>query len=377
MPYTFAIASDLHIALPHTVWDSPHRFHLVEFSIPAFEVVLARLATLPLDFLLLPGDLTQHGEPENHEWLASRLAQLPYPVYVIPGNHDVPTPPTLQTFAECYRPFGYSTGDRLYYCQRLGPDLALIGLNSNQFINNNINDNINDNGDCQQIGWVDEEQLSWLAQTLAQLQTEGLLPLVMVHHNVVEHLPGQATNPIGRRYMLGNAEALCTVLHRGGARLVFTGHLHVQDIAYSDRHGLYDVTTGSLVSYPHPYRLLTLDRQGDRFTLTVRSERVTAVPACTDLLTYSRTWMGDRSRGFLLRLLTQAPLCLPPAVAEELVPHLRYFWADLAAGDAQFSFPQFPPAARAYFENFSDRPPADNDTVLANIPLAANSSPLP
>ena len=88
--FKFAIVSDLHIALPHTIWDHPRRFHLVEISIPAFELVLERLSRLDLDFLLLPGDLTQHGEPDNHTWLSQRLAQLPYPTYVIPGNHDVP-----------------------------------------------------------------------------------------------------------------------------------------------------------------------------------------------------------------------------------------------------------------------------------------------
>ncbi|MEO0868234.1 MAG: metallophosphoesterase, partial [Cyanobacteria bacterium J06642_11] len=35
----FAVVSDLHIALPHTVWDSPARFHLVEVSVPAFEQI--------------------------------------------------------------------------------------------------------------------------------------------------------------------------------------------------------------------------------------------------------------------------------------------------------------------------------------------------
>lgn len=84
LEFRFAIASDLHIALPHTIWDHPTRFHLVEVSIPALELVLERLERLELDFLLLPGDLTQHGEPENHRWLAERLAKLPYPVYVIP-----------------------------------------------------------------------------------------------------------------------------------------------------------------------------------------------------------------------------------------------------------------------------------------------------
>ena len=87
--FKFAIVSDLHIALPHTIWNAPNRFHLVEISIPAFEQILTQLIANPPDFLLLPGDLVQHGERENHEWLANRLAQLPFPTYVVPGNHDV------------------------------------------------------------------------------------------------------------------------------------------------------------------------------------------------------------------------------------------------------------------------------------------------
>ena len=73
--FKFAIVSDLHIALPQTIWDHPHRFHLVEVSIPALELALDHLGELDLDFLLLPGDLTQHGERENHQWLSQRLSQ--------------------------------------------------------------------------------------------------------------------------------------------------------------------------------------------------------------------------------------------------------------------------------------------------------------
>ncbi|MGB3557611.1 MAG: metallophosphoesterase, partial [Geitlerinemataceae cyanobacterium] len=81
--FKFAIVSDLHVALPETIWDRPGRFHLVEVSIPALEWILEQFSRLDLDFLLIPGDLTQHGEPENHLWLNQRFAQLPYPVYVI------------------------------------------------------------------------------------------------------------------------------------------------------------------------------------------------------------------------------------------------------------------------------------------------------
>jgi hypothetical protein len=74
--------------------------------------------------------------------------------------------------------------------------------------------------------------------------------------------------------------------------------------------------------------------------------------------------MGDRSHPFMLNLLTKPPLNLPNEIASTMTPHLRYFWANIADGDAEFSFPDFPPNAKKYFEGFSDRPPADNNAIL-------------
>ncbi|WP_055073879.1 metallophosphoesterase [Pseudanabaena sp. 'Roaring Creek'] len=355
LKFKFAIASDLHIALPHTIWHHPSRFHLVEYSIPAFEEVLSQIAHLDIDFLLLPGDLTQHGEPENHQWLSERLAQLPYPVYVIAGNHDVPRLETFDQFTPHYTNFGFKSGKsaprKLYYECEVLPKVRLIGLNSNQF-----------DAEGQQIGWIDDEQLIWLESILENQDYE--LNLVTIHHNVLEHMHDQSCNALGQRYMLGNADRLCQIL-RAKVQLIFTGHLHVQDIAYSDRYDLYDITTGSLVSFPHPYRILSYssDDSGDR--LEIESFRVKSIPEQPDLLHFSREWMGDRSHPFVLRLLTHAPLHLPIEIAETLTPELRYFWAYIADGDAKFEFPNFPPIAKKYFEAFSDVPPKDNNITLA------------
>ncbi len=345
LEFRFAIASDLHIGLPHTIRDHPQRFHMIEVSIAALEVVLAHLSQLDLDFLLLPGDLTQDGEPENYAWLAARLAQLPFPVYVIPGNHDVPL---LETNGSCinfadfpgfYTKFGYQETQRHYYTWELLPGVRLIGLNSNQF-----------NSEGRLIGAVDGPQLLWLQTVLDQYRDDLLL--VMVHHNVLEHLPGQTHHAVGRRYMLQNAAELLQILGRGGVQLVFTGHLHVQDIAY--RQGIYDLTTGSLVSYPHPYRICHFytDHRGQR-RLQVVSERVESVPGWPQLQETSREWMGDRSLPFMSKFLLQPPLCLRPEEVQLYAPELRYFWATIAAGDPVFNFPQFPEPLRRYFEAFS------------------------
>lgn len=362
LDFRFAIVSDPHIGLPHTIWDHPTRFHLVEVSIPALNLILDHLQQQTIDFLLLPGDLTQHGEPENHAWLQKRLSNLPFPVYVVPGNHDVPhlLPDQrsigLKDFPYYYQHCGYKNPEQLYYTCEVSPGVQLIGLNSNQF---------DESG--KQLGRLDEQQLVWLEQVLRD--TKDKLVLVMIHHNVVEHLPGQSRHPLGRRYMLENAPVLHKLLKAAGVNLVFTGHLHVQDVA--EREGVYDITTGSLVSYPHPYRILHLrtNEQGQR-SLQIESHWVKSVPGWDNLLQTSREWMGDRSYSFMLKLLTAPPLNLSIPDAEKLAPSLRYFWANIAAGDTLFDFPHFSPPARRYFEAFSaitsDGKPAliDNHTTL-------------
>lgn len=360
--FRFAIVSDLHVALPHTVENHPNRFHLTELSVPALEAVLEHLSQLDLDFLLLPGDLTQNGEPENHTWLAERLAQLPIPAYVIPGNHDFPVAIQdkhaigLADFPHYYRKFGYQDPQQLYYTCEVLPGVRLIALNSNQF------DPLG-----KPVGALDSGQLQWLEQVLA---TPTELLLVMVHHNVVEHMPDQAQHPLGRRYMLQNAPALLEILRNAGVQLVFTGHLHVQDIACCQ--GVYDITTGSLVSYPHPYRILEFqtDPQGQK-QLRIKSNRVESLPGWPDLQESSREWMGDRSVPFMLQLLTQPPLNLSLKSATALAPSLRYFWATIANGDPVFDFPEFPGPIRQYFESFSTHDHnrdnaglSDNNTTL-------------
>lgn len=345
--FRFAIVSDPHIALPETIWDAPNRFHLVEVSIPALEQILDHLVTLDLDFLLLPGDLTQHGERINHEWLAQRLQKLPFPVYVVPGNHDVIARDgegdaiAFSEFPQIYQAFGYQDGKTPYYIRQLLPGVKLIGLNSNAF---------DEAGNLLRVGYLDEAQLDWLDQTLAEVGSD--LVLVMLHHNVLEHLPGQAVSPLGQRYMLHNREALIQRLQAAEVKLMFTGHLHVQDVALHG--GLCEVLTGSLVSYPHPFRVVELEQQDDgRLRLDIQSQHIAAVPDLPNLQSHSYEWMCDRSHPFIVKFLTSPPVDLSVEEANAIAPQLRNFWATIAAGDPQFDFSHLPAAARERLACFS------------------------
>ena len=407
LSFRFAIASDPHIALPSTVPDPNPRFHRTEFSIPIFEAALAHLAQLDLDFLLMPGDLTQDGEPENHQWLSAQLSALPYPVYVVPGNHDLPLhigsdrAIAAHEFSDYYAKSSFSaqakqiqkdvglaqaTMPPLYYTHEVMPGVRVIGLNSVFF---------DAQGQQTYSGRIDDAQLQWLKQVLKQsrqavLEDSDAQPeyvMVMVHHNVIEHLPGQGRSSLGKRYMLENAAELLAILKEFEVGLIFTGHLHVQDIAQmpvsqipmpvgqnvdvedegdrllSPSH-MTEITTGSLVSYPHPYRILQgwQDESGQH--LNVETLHIQAVEVCEDLQHQSRERIAERSHPFMMKLLTDPPLSLPEAEAETLVPHLRYFWADICGGDAQFDFPQFPPAVRRYFSHFSADSLIDNKATL-------------
>lgn len=358
--FKFAVVSDLHIALPHTIWDAPNRFHLVEVSIPAFEQILAQLVADQPDFLLLPGDLVQHGERENHEWLANRLAQLPFPTYVVPGNHDVVCLEgsssesgkdriALADFPKIYRRYGYANAVGLDYHQEILPGVHLIGLNSNAF---------DESGEQIGTGVINDQQFTWLDQQLAAIQKQSsregermVMVMVMVHHNVLEHLPGQAQNKLGQRYMIRNAPQLVEKLKAANVPVAFTGHLHVQDIAQSGN--FYAITTGSLVSYPHPYRLMSVTATESGYQLSVKSQRIQSVAGWPTLQKTSKDWMGDRSLPFILKLLTDPPLSVPPSQAAKYAPHVKNFWAEVAAGDAQFNYSELPAEVQAYFRRYN------------------------
>ncbi len=367
----FGVISDPHIALPETLPEPSRRFPMVEFSIPAFEVAIAHLTELDIDFLLLPGDLTQHGEPINHTWLSQYLQHLPFPAYVIPGNHDLPVVQrdgrsiAFAEFPHFYTQAGYQNPDRHYYCCEPRPGLRLIGLNSNSF----------EEATGQQIGALDQAQWAWLEDVL-NAPTSPALTIVMIHHNVVPHLPDQEEHILSRRYMLSQAKSLRTLLQKAGVPLLITGHLHVQDIA-TDR-GLVEITTGSLASYPHPYRVIEIpDLAAPAPELRITTHYVQAVSSAPNLQELSHQWLVNRSLGFMAWYLTLPPLNLNETEAQQLAPELQYFWAKISAGDAVVHFPQLPPPVRRYFERFSrdaseiSLAVSDNNTTITLTDLNA------
>lgn len=83
-PWTFAFVSDIHVGTPRS-----YRYQ------PAWNAHWAtarrQLLDLDLEFLIVGGDLTRDGSTHRYELeqIKADLDALPFPVYVIPGNHEV------------------------------------------------------------------------------------------------------------------------------------------------------------------------------------------------------------------------------------------------------------------------------------------------
>jgi 3',5'-cyclic AMP phosphodiesterase CpdA len=347
----FGVLSDPHITVPETLQDYPGRSHFLEVSIPAIDKALEALQSEDIDFLMIPGDLTQNGEKTNHAWLVDRLNSLPYPTYLIPGNHDAPAWEShhewsgLKHFPNIYKNFGYKK-NQLYYAAEVAPNIHLIGLNSNQFIH----------GRRYVVGAIDDEQYRWLETTLKKLNND--LVMVMVHHNILEHIPLQARHPMTKSYIIEKHERLVHLLSAYGVELVFTGHFHMQDIAEYKR--LYDITTGSLVGYPHPYRICEIDEQ----KIKIKSYQVTSLEQWPDLHKVSLERMKSVSDAYMIKLLTSPPLSIPLEKAKQFAPQLRFFWPKIVSGNAHFSLPDFPLPIQMFFAQFNDHPPDDNNVIL-------------
>lgn len=347
-------------------------------------------------FILIPGDLTKDGEAQSHRLMASRLAGLKaagIPAFVIPGNHDIANPEASRyddtgatpvdgidaaEFARLYADFGYAQAlardpHSLTYIVEPAPGFWLFAIDSCRY-----------GGDTDKRidgGRLRPETVAWLRVQLQRARAGGKTVLAMMHHGLVEHMLGQGKH--APDLLIEDWDAVGRSLAADGLRVVFTGHAHTQDITrrdWEDRSFLIDVQTGSLVTYPNPYRLVTLD-SADR--LVIRSFRVEQ-PVLAEGWPGFRTF-ADFARDFTYRreldILDQELANrsgLPARRREELAPMLADALLANQAGDelptvrafkapmamASSKIPDEATVGGLILSLWHDLPPADNDLDL-------------
>ncbi|MBN2012017.1 metallophosphoesterase [candidate division KSB1 bacterium] len=243
------------------------------------------------DFLLIPGDLTKDGEKHNHQKMAAYLTEVEnagIQVYVVPGNHDIlnhhamqfndttATPidyVTPEEFSTIYAAFGYNEAiakdpNSLSYIVEPAEGIWLFALDGCLYDGNTETETITG-------GNIRAATMTWLIENLKTARQLGKLPIGMLHHAVLEHYAGQKA--FFPEYVISNNEALRDTLVEHGRQLVFTGHYHSQDITiFENENGkqIVDIETGSLVTYPSPYRQVTITPE---LAVNVETHKVTSI----------------------------------------------------------------------------------------------------
>ena len=177
-----------------------------EESFALFEVVLERVEEDNPDRLILLGDMTNDGEPEFVERIATTLSRFPVPYTIVPGNHDLGN---VGEYDRLTRFFGGFEGD--------GPLTGSFDLGEYQGIVLDTNNTIPDKD--QWHGYVEEPGMRALEAELSRAGTDR--PILLFGHAGLAGKPEELTLDVG------NADDVLDRLDGCNLRAAFHGHAHI------------------------------------------------------------------------------------------------------------------------------------------------------
>ena len=252
--------------------------------------------------VLIPGDLTKDSEVVSHDVVVEQLSRLQSAginTLVIPGNHDIGGKAFAYRGGESVPVESLSDSEweskyAMVYEQALAKD-----PNSHSYVAEPLRgvtvlgiDASHEDGE----GYLSDETLAWVLAQADEANAKGNMILAMCHWQVLEHVDdGGMITDISAR--LQAADTIRDELMAHGVHMLLTGHVHVNSIStYRDTiavigDSIVEISTGSPITYPCPYRWLTI--ASDRSTVEVSTAMLSALPEQDDLTTYSREWMKE------------------------------------------------------------------------------------
>lgn len=241
------------------------------------EAFVDDILALKPDFIMVNGDLTNHGEKLSHMELAQYFKEIEAggtEVYVTPGNHDILNPyaraftdegqilteyVTIEEFKDIYSDFGFSQSDfedkdSLSYVEKINSNLWLLMVDTSVY-----KDNI-EKGYPQVDGYISPSTQLWIDDIGEKAKLEGAQLITGMHHNLIEYC--EVSNPMFlNSYMVKDTATISSLFYDNGIEYVFSGHSHAQNITKEENESkdkyIYEFITSPLIFYPHQYRYMT------------------------------------------------------------------------------------------------------------------------
>lgn len=307
------VIADPHV-LPQSLIDQETDFDeymktqrkMLDLSEPIWHALLDTALKYKPELVLIPGDLTRDGESAAHDTVSDgilRLQAAGIRTLVIPGNHDLPGDNWETLYPGTFEN-AVKDADSYSFAVEPLPGLTVIGIDGSD-------------GKAS-IGTLSEATQAWIFEQADAAVKKGNMIIAMTHWQILEHFDQQGTLESSCRF--SKADTLRDNLMHHGVHLVLTGHFHVNGITtFRDTTGLtndslVEITTGSPITYPCPYRWLTLSE--DRKQVTVKTDYITALDTIADLTTYSREWMFEHTQNMI------------PALARKVWGKVQDRWDD-------------------------------------------------
>jgi len=129
-----------------------------------------------------------------------------------------------------------------------------------------------------------------------------------MHHGLLEHFSGQKKNYYD--FVVDDFQTVSEMFAKNGLKIIFTGHFHATDItmnSFADSSFIFDIETGSLVSFPASFRTITLNTDSTVNISTTRIKEINFDTGDKDFSTYSEDIFVSFFNG-LIAYQSQLPL---------------------------------------------------------------------
>lgn len=219
--------------------------------------------------VVVTGDVTFNGElisVQKFQEIFSALTNTK--LLVLPGNHDIfdgwarsfNSDQQLYTkqisprdwkdiFHSSYEGALSENQQSLAYSIQFNPQYLFLLLDSNIYGKREAA------GAPATEGQISEEQIVWLEKQLNFAKTHHLRPLLFMHHNLYVHNPA-----VNRGFVLNNAPILRQLCKDYDIKVVFSGHIHAQNIVGpQDRTPTTEIVTSSFCSYDQAYGVVCVN----------------------------------------------------------------------------------------------------------------------
>ena len=175
--------------------------------------LIRTIHTIAPNLVAISGDLTQRARRSEFAQARAFLDQLPFPLLVVPGNHDVPLYNIASRFLNPYGRY------RRYLERDLEPayqdiEMVAVGLNSARAL------------PFRGGGRLNETQVALAAARLMSAPQDAV-KVVVTHH------PFDLPEGHGDDDLIGRSDMAMQQLAAAGADVFLAGHLHVSHVGHT------------------------------------------------------------------------------------------------------------------------------------------------